>query len=70
MIKPNDLWKNATQIAAGRFAASKYVTDLIVRWVDGELTLYTNVSAADLRPGAPAEAEERHLAGRHAPDGR
>ncbi|MCX4431599.1 trypsin-like serine peptidase [Streptomyces mirabilis] len=45
MIKPNDLWKNATQIAAGRFAASKYVTDLIVRWVDGELTLYTNVSA-------------------------
>jgi V8-like Glu-specific endopeptidase len=45
MIKPNDLWKNATQIAAGRFAASKYVTDLVVRWVDGELTLYTNVSA-------------------------
>jgi hypothetical protein len=45
MTKPNDLWKNATQIAAGRFAASKYVTDLIVRWVDGELTLYTNVSA-------------------------
>ncbi|MEU6071532.1 trypsin-like serine protease [Streptomyces sp. NPDC047082] len=45
MIKPNDTWKNATQIAAGRFNASQYVTDLIVRWVDGELTLYTNVSA-------------------------
>ncbi|MGV9259482.1 trypsin-like serine peptidase [Streptomyces sp. NPDC003703] len=45
MIKPNDTWRNATQIAAGRFAASQYVTDLIVRWTDGELSLYTNVSA-------------------------
>lgn len=45
MIKPNDLWKNATQIAAGRFHASQYATDLIVRWVDGEVTLYTDVSA-------------------------
>ncbi|MEU5594828.1 trypsin-like serine protease [Streptomyces sp. NPDC020298] len=45
MIKPNDLWKNAIQIAAGRFNASQYVTDLVVRWIDGELTLYTNVSA-------------------------
>ncbi|MQY38971.1 hypothetical protein SRB17_69860 [Streptomyces sp. RB17] len=45
MIKPNDTWKNAIQISAGRFAASPYVTDLIVRWADGELTLYTNVSA-------------------------
>lgn len=45
MIKPNDLWKNAVQIAAGRFGTSQYVTDLIVRWVDGELTLYTNVGA-------------------------
>ena len=45
MIKPNDTWKNAVQIAAGRFNASQHVTDLIVRWVDGELTLYTNVGA-------------------------
>ncbi|MFF9089936.1 trypsin-like serine protease [Streptomyces sp. NPDC014991] len=45
MIKPNDLWKDATQIAAGRFGSSQYVTDLIVRWTDGEVTLYTNVSA-------------------------
>ncbi|MFH8391208.1 trypsin-like serine protease [Streptomyces sp. NPDC018036] len=45
MIKPNDLWKNATQIVAGRFAAAQYVTDLVVRWSDGELTLYTNVGA-------------------------
>ncbi|MEV5878441.1 trypsin-like serine protease [Streptomyces sp. NPDC052101] len=45
MIKPNATWKNATQIVAGRFASSQYVTDLIVRWSDGELTLYTNVGA-------------------------
>ncbi|MGK5640793.1 FG-GAP-like repeat-containing protein [Streptomyces sp. URMC 126] len=38
-------WKHATQITAGRFIAAKYVTDLIVRWSDGELTLYTNVGA-------------------------
>ncbi|MEU1401847.1 FG-GAP-like repeat-containing protein [Streptomyces sp. NPDC005728] len=45
MIKPNETWKDAVQIAAGRFNASTYVTDLIVRWSDGELTLYTGVSA-------------------------
>ncbi|MES4893205.1 FG-GAP-like repeat-containing protein [Streptomyces sp. NPDC096012] len=45
MVKPNGLWKNATQIAAGRFGSSPYVTDLIVRWIDGEVTLYTGVGA-------------------------
>ncbi|MFI9724383.1 FG-GAP-like repeat-containing protein [Streptomyces sp. NPDC052396] len=38
-----ETWKHATQITAGRFNADKYVTDLMVRWSDGELTLYTNV---------------------------
>ncbi|MFB0617845.1 FG-GAP-like repeat-containing protein [Streptomyces sp. AGS-58] len=45
MIKPNDLWRDATEIAAGRFGSSRHVTDLIVRWTDGEVTLYTNVGA-------------------------
>ncbi|GAA0437699.1 hypothetical protein GCM10010357_68880 [Streptomyces luteireticuli] len=47
MIDPTktDTWKHATQITAGRFIADKYVTDLMVRWSDGELTLYTNVGA-------------------------
>ncbi|WP_167357485.1 FG-GAP-like repeat-containing protein, partial [Streptomyces cellostaticus] len=45
MIGPNSTWQHATQITAGRFNASTYVTDLMVRWSDGELTLYTNVSA-------------------------
>ncbi|KNB51226.1 hypothetical protein AC230_17875 [Streptomyces caatingaensis] len=47
MIDPEKTgtWKHATQITAGRFNADKYVTDLMVRWSDGELTLYTNVGA-------------------------
>ncbi|OLZ71675.1 hypothetical protein AV521_10930 [Streptomyces sp. IMTB 2501] len=45
MIGPNTTWQHATQIAAGRFNSSSYVTDLMVRWSDGELTLYTNVGA-------------------------
>ncbi|MFE1914470.1 trypsin-like serine peptidase [Streptomyces anandii] len=44
MIKAKSIWVNATQITAGRFNAAQYVTDLVVRWSDGELTLYTNVS--------------------------
>ncbi|MEV5510221.1 trypsin-like serine peptidase [Streptomyces orinoci] len=43
--KKTSTWKHATQITAGRFNADKYVTDLMVRWSDGELTLYTNVGA-------------------------
>ncbi|WP_234029376.1 trypsin-like serine peptidase [Streptomyces sp. PsTaAH-124] len=45
LAAPHTIWEHATQIAAGRFIASTYVTDLMVRWSDGELTLYTNVGA-------------------------
>ncbi|MFF7188873.1 FG-GAP-like repeat-containing protein [Streptomyces sp. NPDC008222] len=45
MVGPNGTWKKAAQIAAGRFGASQYVTDLVVRWSDGGVSLYTNVSA-------------------------
>ncbi|GHC60006.1 hypothetical protein GCM10010507_41240 [Streptomyces cinnamoneus] len=43
MADKKSIWSHATQIAAGRFNAATYVTDLVVRWSDGELTLYTNV---------------------------
>lgn len=43
MADKNSVWSHATQIAAGRFNAIRYVTDLVVRWSDGELTLYTSV---------------------------
>jgi V8-like Glu-specific endopeptidase len=41
--KAGSMWRSATQIAAGRFSTSAYVTDLIVRWSDGEVSLYTGV---------------------------
>ncbi|GAA2626536.1 MULTISPECIES: trypsin-like serine peptidase [Streptomyces] len=48
MAPSGSIWSHATQIAAGRFNASTYVTDLMVRWSDGELSLFTNVSAGTM----------------------
>ncbi|MEU1630438.1 FG-GAP-like repeat-containing protein [Streptomyces sp. NPDC020096] len=45
MAKPSSIWKHASQIAAGRFHGTQYISDLVVRWDDGELTLYTNVGS-------------------------
>ncbi len=45
MAAKDSTWKYAAQITAGRFNAAEYVTDLMVRWADGELTLYTGVSS-------------------------
>ncbi len=39
------LWKNAIQMSAGQFHRRKVRHDLMVRWVDGELTLNTYVGA-------------------------
>ncbi|GAA2605640.1 hypothetical protein GCM10010411_44770 [Actinomadura fulvescens] len=46
--KPNDLWENAHAITAGRYATSSRRNDLIVRWSDGEVSLYADVSASGL----------------------
>ncbi|MEV6839417.1 FG-GAP-like repeat-containing protein [Streptomyces sp. NPDC051133] len=43
LAKPHSTWKDATQITAGRYSANKWTDDLMVRWVDGELSLYTDV---------------------------
>ncbi|UXY25218.1 trypsin-like serine peptidase [Streptomyces sp. HUAS TT20] len=43
MEKPNATWKNANQITAGRYTGNQWTDDVIVRWSDGELTLYTDV---------------------------
>ncbi|GLX47773.1 hypothetical protein Shyhy01_07230 [Streptomyces hygroscopicus subsp. hygroscopicus] len=37
------VWTNAAQITAGGFGTAAYVTDLLVRWSDGEVTDYTGV---------------------------
>ncbi|MFF4457254.1 trypsin-like serine peptidase [Streptomyces goshikiensis] len=48
MASSGSIWSHATQIVAGRFNAARYVTDLMVRWSDGELSLFTNVGAGTL----------------------
>ncbi|MEV0439523.1 FG-GAP-like repeat-containing protein [Streptomyces spectabilis] len=40
LAKARSTWKHATQITAGRFSGNKRADDLVVRWSDGELTLY------------------------------
>ncbi|MER5299662.1 trypsin-like serine protease [Streptomyces lasiicapitis] len=42
MAPPKSTWQYARQITAGRFKAKKYITDLTVRWKDGETSLYTS----------------------------
>ncbi|MFF3327544.1 trypsin-like serine protease [Streptomyces sp. NPDC002889] len=41
----DSVWKHATQVVAGRFSANKWTDDVLVRWKDGEVSLYTDVSA-------------------------
>ncbi|MGW4690663.1 trypsin-like serine peptidase [Streptomyces sp. NPDC004244] len=44
LAKPNDMWKNyADIITAGDYAGTN-AYDLMVKWVDGEVTLYPDVS--------------------------
>jgi len=43
LAKPNATWTHALGLATGRYAGNKWPDDLIVRWSDGEVTLYTDV---------------------------
>lgn len=43
---PNDLWTHATVVAGGAFAANQRANDLVVRWSDGEVSLYPAVDTA------------------------
>ncbi|GIG56877.1 hypothetical protein Lfu02_12490 [Longispora fulva] len=45
---PNSLWQHATVIAGGAFTANALPNDFVVRWSDGELTLYQGVNSAGL----------------------
>ncbi|WP_224058509.1 trypsin-like serine peptidase [Streptomyces kanamyceticus] len=36
-------WKHAVQITAGRFSGNERVDDVVVRWSDGEVSLYRDV---------------------------
>ncbi|WP_330342554.1 trypsin-like serine peptidase [Streptomyces sp. NBC_00557] len=37
------IWSHADQITGGSFGTAKYISDLLVRWSDGEVTDYTAV---------------------------
>jgi len=43
MAKPSSTWKDAVQITAGRYSANQSIDDLMVRWADGRVTLFTDV---------------------------
>ncbi|MEW2418077.1 hypothetical protein AB0953_30870 [Streptomyces sp. NPDC046866] len=52
LAKPNDVWKNyADIITAGDYAGTN-AYDLLVKWVDGEVTLYPDVSEGTGLPTA------------------
>ncbi|MFY4722293.1 hypothetical protein [Streptomyces sp. LaBMicrA B280] len=38
-------WQYAKGMATGKYGGNKWADDLVVRWVDGEVTKYTNVDA-------------------------
>ncbi|MEU4495290.1 FG-GAP-like repeat-containing protein [Streptomyces sp. NPDC023998] len=43
MAKARGTWQDAIQITAGRYSPNKWTDDLMVRWTDGEVSLYTDV---------------------------
>ncbi|MFB8175358.1 FG-GAP-like repeat-containing protein [Streptomyces sp. NPDC055966] len=50
MAAPRSAWQNAVQITSGQFDGGKGASDLLVRWSDGRLTLYTGVAAGTFGP--------------------
>lgn len=45
LLAPNDNWKNyAKQMTTGRFSGNSRQDDLVMRWSDGEVSQYTDVS--------------------------
>ncbi|OKH98852.1 hypothetical protein A6A06_24840 [Streptomyces sp. CB02923] len=47
LAKANGTWTHATQISAGEFTGKK-TADLLVRWSDGEATIYQGIDTAGL----------------------
>ncbi|KOV66995.1 hypothetical protein ADK64_10735 [Streptomyces sp. MMG1121] len=50
MAASGSAWKNAVQITSGQFDGGKGATDLLVRWSDGRLSLYTGVGSGGFGP--------------------
>jgi V8-like Glu-specific endopeptidase len=48
LVAPKSLWKDAVSVTAGTFTPGSNRSGLVVRWIDGELDLYPDVSAAGI----------------------
>lgn len=49
VLGPNGLWRDhASVVAAGSFGGNEWPDDLVVRWSDGEVTVYGDSSASGL----------------------
>ncbi|MEW2255129.1 trypsin-like serine protease [Streptomyces sp. NPDC047869] len=46
IVAPNATWKHAEEMTAGRYGGNKWQDDLVVRWSDGELTVYQNTGTS------------------------
>lgn len=44
--EPDDTWKHAAAMTVGRFGGNDKADDLVVRWTDGEVTIYQNTGTA------------------------
>lgn len=45
---PNETWKHAVIVSGGDYSENPWADDTIVRWTDGELTLYSDGSATTI----------------------
>ncbi|WP_143570506.1 trypsin-like serine peptidase [Streptomyces acidiscabies] len=50
---PNSPWKNATLVTAGAFTANTTANDVIVRWTDGHVSLFTGTDTKGLHTETP-----------------
>ncbi|WP_051943888.1 trypsin-like serine peptidase [Streptacidiphilus rugosus] len=48
LLAPNSTWTHVVSVTAGAFTSGSAASDLVVRWSDGELTLYTHVDSAGI----------------------
>ncbi|MFE9539776.1 hypothetical protein [Streptomyces sp. NPDC006691] len=66
---PDDIWKHASAMTLGRFGGNDKVDDLVVRWTDGEVTIYQNTGTVlgsqiiAAAPQAPQAETWKHATG-------
>ncbi|GGS10189.1 hypothetical protein Snoj_15540 [Streptomyces nojiriensis] len=59
MAASGSIWSHATQIAAGRFNAATYVTDLMVRWSSGALNNHVGTTTGGLGSEQPIHGPDK-----------